>query len=258
MSTYYLHDYVIDTSDAHLVYLRKADDIDQRTMKDELDDYLQTKILLQYPKATENIEVINGWSGIQKWDAALLNHWHLTANYRSATSVGLVTMISINYASVLVPQGVSTAAYQSVGRHSSIPYIDYNRIFLAHATNPPLLLQQHPLIHGIECYRFFEMPATADPEKVFFMYHDQTGRVRAVVNHTTGIVGLSYSSDPSGKLIIDQDLDELVNGSYMSLNLNQDKQLFQKSKQMLLKELAQRTSAIDKDFEKYLHQAEEL
>ena len=258
MDTYYLHDYDIDGSGVQLVYLRKTDGIDPQTKTDALDCYLKEMILLQFPNATDTIEDILGAQDIQKWDAMLLENWHLTANYRCATFVNCGTMITINYASVLVPFNVLKAKYELIGRHSSMYYDDYNRICLRNPQNPPLLLHQHPLIHGIECYREFQVYPNLKPENIYFMYHHGEDRIRAVVNIIDNTVSFSYSSNPHEIEVIMQDLYEMKNGKLMSLKLNYEKTLFQTAKQMLMKELANKTNPIDKDFEYYLHYADEL
>lgn len=85
MDTYYLHDYNLDGTEVRLVYLRKAEGIDPQSRADELDAYLKRMITRQYPGASENIEIIASLQDVQKWDAMLLQHRHLTANFRCAT-----------------------------------------------------------------------------------------------------------------------------------------------------------------------------
>ncbi len=150
---YYLHDYDIDNTGTQLVYLRKAEGMDPASMRDEMDQYLCDMILQQYPGASEKIEVISNDSDIDKWDKMLLDHHHLTASFRCATFFNWGTMITINYASVLVPFNVPLINYDSVGRNCSMNYVDYGRIISSKSQNPPLLLHQHPAVHGIACYR---------------------------------------------------------------------------------------------------------
>lgn len=258
METYYLHDYDIDGSGVRLVYLRKADGIDPQIKTDELDAYLNGKILQQYPNASENIEVIARKQNIQKWDDMLLKYRHLTANYLCATSVMGFTFITINYASLLIPMNVFPIKYESVGRHGSMTYADYNRIFIAKATNPPILLHQHPLIHGITCYREFEPQTSQEPEYVYFMYHYDSVYIRAEVNVIKRMVELTYNNNPQDVEIIDKDLYNLKNGMLISLKLNKEKELYKTAKQLLMSMLAKHNTPVDKDFERYLLYADEL
>jgi RNA polymerase-interacting CarD/CdnL/TRCF family regulator len=76
------------------------------------------------------------------------------------------------------------------------------------------------------------------------MYHHGEDRIRAVVNIIDNTVSFSYSSNPHELEVIKQDLYEMKNGKLMSLKLNYEKTLFQKAKQMLMKELANKTSPI--------------
>ena len=258
METYYLHDYSIDDAGTRLVYLRKAEGIDTFSKRDEMDEYLRKMIFKQYPLASEEVEVIANDADIKKWDGRLLNHHHLTANYRCATFINCGTMITINYASVLVPFDVPMQKYESVGRHCSMDYANYGKIILNKSQNPPLLLHQHPLIHGITCYREFTVPYDDTPDVVFFMYHYKGEYVRAEVNLSNKTTTLSHSGNESDESLIKKDLYNLKNGMLMSLKLNREKGIFSKSKQILMKTLSTSALPIDKDFKNYLQFAEEL
>lgn len=255
---YFLHDFDIDNTGTRLMYLRKAEGIDSVTKSDEMDKYLSDMIHRQYPSATKNIELISSTDDIDKWDKMLLNYHHLTANYRCATFLNCGTMISINYASVLVPFDVPVNRYESVGRHCSMNYADYCRIIIDKSKNPPLLLHQHPLVHGIACYRVFEIPYNENPDEVFFMYHYGSDYVRAVVNLNQQTVVLNHSGNTFDDQLIQNDLYNLENGMLMSLTLNREKELFNSAKQMLMHTLSAQSVPIDKDFERYLKYAEEL
>lgn len=256
--TYYFHDYDIDGSGVRLVYLRKADGIDPQTRMDDMDCYLKKMIFMQFPDATDKIDDISDAQNIQKWDTMLLENWHLTANYRCATFVGCGIMKTINCASVLVPFNVPKAKYELIGRHSSMSYDDYSRIFLRNPQNPPLLLHQHPLIHGIECYREFQEYPYDKTENIYFMYHHDDDRIRAVVNVNNNTVSFSYSSNPHELSTIMRDLYEMKNGKLMTLKYNNEKKLFQAAKQMLMVELTNKSTPIDKNFDNFLRFADEL
>ena len=258
MDTYYLHDYNLDGTEVRLVYLRKAEGIDPQSRADELDAYLKRMITRQYPGASENIEIIASLQDVQKWDAMLLQHRHLTANFRCATIVPGFTFITVNYASILIPMDVPTTMYESVGRHGSMRYEDYNRLFFTNASNPPLLLHQHPAIHGIACYREYEAYPSPNPEVVYFMYHHNDEYVRAEVKVNDGTALLSYSSNRKGADVINEDLYNLKNGNLMSLSLNREKALFKTAKHLVLDELAKGAALVNRDFEKYLLYADEL
>ena len=256
---YVVHDYLLSNNDVHITYLRKLDGYDLGVSSDDLDNQIKLSIVSRFSNAKESISFIATDDGLKKWDDCLLNYKQLTANYRYSFGHPFYYLIGvICYATILVPKDYSLESFVNIGDYQYLDYQGVDKVFNAIYNNPLMLLQQHPDIHGINCYR-----EEHHNDCVYFLYHHgkDSEQIRAIVDVKAGIVKEILYGDNS------QDLDRInaeifefnhsKHPKFVKLRMNKEKDLFSSAKRILQGALNVENNPGSMDFLKYLESLEE-
>ena len=256
---YVVHDYLLSNNDVHIIYLRKLDGYNLGSNSDELDYQIKISIESSYPDANESVNVITTYDDLKKWDDCLLNYKQLTANYRYSFGHPFCYLIGvICYATILVPKDMQLDSFINIGDYRYLDYQGADKVFNAIYYNPLMLLQQHPYIHGINCYR-----EEYDFDCVYFLYHHskESEQVWSIVDVKAGSVKEILYGDNA------QDLDRIKAEIYefnhskhprfVKLNMNREKDLFFSAKQILKAVLNAESNPSSMDVLRYLENLEE-
>lgn len=256
---YVVHDYDVMCNDVHIVYLRNLGKYSQGKISDDLDDQIKISIEKEFPNAVQSVSKIITDDDLKTWDENLLKYKQLTANYRYSFGNPMIYLIGVVcYASILVPKGEPLDDYNNIGDYRYLDYPNVNKVFDAIYNNPLMLLQQHPYIHGINCYR-----EKFDDQSVYFLYHhiDDSEQMRAIVDVKNGCIReILYGTNLQDREKILAEIYEMNFSKYprfVNLKLNGEKELFSKAKKILQGTLVVESNPMCKDIMKYLENLEE-
>lgn len=247
--------YNVEQVPARIVYLRKNDYPDT-TYQDTLDEAIVKAIAtMKYVTFVGNsTELLDDETKIQKWDLELTQSAQFVSEVRfeyvapQSTQIPNIWMTQIIYATILADVKFSNVpAMQLLGHIEIEPYDKFDAICNIMASNPVLKLQQHPLVHGIECF-----------------YDDHTGNVyifyadnihcqfaESIINVQND--SINFISSDTDKEQITQDF-RMVNTTYHIhyLRHNCQNKLFTATKQKLMVLLSKDQSPIALGLLKYL------
>lgn len=247
--------YNVEQVPARIVYLRKNDYPDT-TYQDTLDDAL-TKAVSSMKYVTfigSSTELLDDEAKIQKWDLELKQSAQFVSEVRfeyvdpQYSKFPNTWMTQIIYATILADLKSSNApALQLLGHIEIEPYDKFDVICNTMASNPVLKLQQHPLVHGIECF----YDDHAGNVHVFYADNANGQFAESVINVQNDSINF-ISSDTDRNQIM-QDL-RMVNTTYHIhyLRHNCQNKLFTAAKQKLMVLLSKDQSPIALEFSKYL------
>ena len=172
---------------------------------------------------------------LKKWDNCLLSYKQLTANYRFSFGHPLYYLIGgVCYATILVPKHLQLDPFINIGDYRYLNFQGADKVYNAIYYNPLLLLQQHPYIHGINCYR-----EEKDMSCVYFLYHHikDSEQVRAIVDVKAGRVKeilYCINAQDLDKINAEiYDFNHCNHPKFVNLRLNNEKDLFTSAKQIL-------------------------
>lgn len=240
---------------ARIVYLRKNDYI-ETIYQDPLDDALAKAVAsMKYVTFIGRTkEILDNEIKIQKWDLELKQSAQFVSEVRfeyiaqQSTQIPKIWMTQIIYATILADVKYSNApALQLLGHIEIEPFDKFDVICNIMASNPVLKLQQHPLVHGIEC--FYD----DHNGNIHIFYADNTSSrfAESVINVQNDYI--NFISSDTDKEQIKEDF-HFVNNTYHVhyLRHNCQNRQFTVAKQKLMVLLTKDQSPIALDFSKYL------
>jgi len=259
MEEFYVHTYlIVPEDDVRLIYLRRTHDINQKSMSDELDDFIEKLIGSKFPQMMKgDIGIIRDSESAQKFQELLLNDKHLTAIFQANTTRDEHTcpMCYRVIASILVPSNVNPTRYDHIGSITPIDKTKEIDIFGNKEDNWPMILHHCPLLNGIYC------KICRENNVLYFVYHIASEyKVYASVDMNSNKVDISIEGEPVFNTLIDAYKEKLYNGSLNTLIMNKEKKLFCEAKNLLIDNLKSFNAEcnIIKDCITYLENAEEL
>lgn len=257
-----LHEFEItDTTGQHfasILYLRELTSNTENDLKDDIDRLLTQCITKGCKVVTEKQpRLIALDNEVDELDARLRDNYQLKAYFSFFAEYGdkgAPTYSRVTVHTTLLVLDFSTAHFfGNVGHQIQVSFDDVNLFALTHTLSPVYLLQEHPLVHGIVCYKDAIRKGV-----VFFLYrHNDTPSesILAEVDTNMAMVNVLQGIDPSQQSDIEQFVHSLKAqnslaplydcvyirnyGSFYptTLILNRERELFGKAKKMIDKEL---------------------
>lgn len=173
------------------------------------------------------------------------------------------------HVSILVKEEMDVPFFENIGYQENVG--DARVIFqfsLTHFRNPVYLLQEHPLVHGILCFK-----DAARTDVVYFLYRHNNNPVESIlaeVDEANSTIQMKQGTDNTQRdeiisfadsIKVNNNLSPLYNCVYNTglvpiyitrLQLNKERVLFSKAKDILLAELEKQNSGSLLEMKKYL------
>ena len=173
------------------------------------------------------------------------------------------------HTSILVKEEKDVRFFENIGYHEDVGNAGLlSQFVLAHFRNPVYLLQEHPLIHGIVCFK-----DVVHTDVVYFLYRHNDNPVESIlaeVDIANNAVRLKLGSDDAmrdeivrfaNSLKAQNNLSPLYHCVYVTdlvpiyvtrLQLNRERNLFSKAKGLLLSKLEKESNSSCEEMGKYL------
>lgn len=166
------------------------------------------------------------------------------------------------HATILVRDEADFYYFDNVGFSQQVTYQEVEAFtFFYHAPSPVFTLQEHPLVHGIVCYK-----EATNPDILYFLYRHNANPVESIlttIDVKQGKVDLLLGTDPkeraeilslSQAFVSQNNYAPLYRYSYSKstigfcvptrIILNRERDKFTKAKDLVLKELTKPNSSI--------------
>lgn len=279
-----LHEYEITDADgrhfASIVYLRKytEENNEKNDLRDVIDIIMERNIsnckgcrLLR--KLSPRL--IFHQSDVDELNKRLLNEFQLKGYFTFFASSDIKGGIPTDFSritihtSILVKKETDVRCFENIGIQENVGDTgEICRFALSHFRSPVYLLQEHPLVHGIVCFK-----DAAKKDVVYFLYrhnNNPTESILAEVDTVNKTVQLKQGTNNAQSDAIIRFASSIVAQNYLlpfynydfitdiapiyvtRLQLNRERGLFKIAKDIVCSELAKNDSSSFKEMKMYL------